>query len=210
MILASSCTTKPYAIDYSENKLNIRSGKNLVYIINHGRHTGFAVPSEKLFQEFPLLRPRFGDPAFFELGWGDHDFYQADEITLWLKLQAILWPTDTVMHVVAVPKNPRKYFHQNDVVEITLNDSQFAALNRFLCNSFFQDNSGHIIPLKKGNYGDSQFYKGSGEYHLFNTCNKWTSKGLQSAGMNISPTFQITADGIMDYLKNNSHEQRQR
>jgi hypothetical protein len=34
-----------------------------------------------------------------------------------------------------------------------------------------------------------------------NTCNKWTAKGLKSAGMDISPTFKLTADSIMDYLK---------
>jgi len=36
-----------------------------------------------------------------------------------------------------------------------------------------------------------------------NTCNKWTAKGLKSAGMDISPTFKLTADSIMDYLKEN-------
>ena len=34
-----------------------------------------------------------------------------------------------------------------------------------------------------------------------NTCNKWTAKGLKSAGMDISPTFKLTADSIMDYVK---------
>jgi len=34
-----------------------------------------------------------------------------------------------------------------------------------------------------------------------NTCNKWTAKGLKSAGMDISPTFKLTAESIMDYLE---------
>ncbi len=34
-----------------------------------------------------------------------------------------------------------------------------------------------------------------------NTCNTWTAKGLKSAGMDISPTFKLTADSIMDYMK---------
>ena len=54
---------------------------------------------------------------------------------------------------------------------------------------------------KNGLYGDSQFYKGVGDYHLMNTCNKWTAKGLESAGMDISPTFKLSAGSVMDYIR---------
>ena len=58
-----------------------------------------------------------------------------------------------------------------------------------------------MVELESGIYGNSQFYKGVGDFYLMNTCNKWTAKGLKSAGMDISPTFKLTADSIMDYLK---------
>ena len=58
-----------------------------------------------------------------------------------------------------------------------------------------------MIALGAGIYGDSQFYRGAGEYYLTNTCNKWTAKALQSAGMDISPGFKLTADSVMGYIK---------
>ena len=70
----------------------------------------------------------------------------------------------------------------------------------FIENSFYKQSNGDIVPLKNGIYGDSQFYKGEGDYYLMNTCNKWTAKGLSSAGMDISTTFKLTAGSIMDYL----------
>ena len=54
--------------------------------------------------------------------------------------------------------------------------------------------------MNPGIYGNSQFYKAKGDFHIFNTCNKWTAKGLESAGMKISTTFKLTAGSIMNYL----------
>ena len=59
--------------------------------------------------------------------------------------------------------------------------------------------------MNHGIYGDSQFYKAKGEFHIFNTCNKWTAKGLESAGMNISTTFKLTASSIMCLLVSQKH-----
>ncbi|MGF1760774.1 DUF2459 domain-containing protein, partial [Photobacterium sagamiensis] len=49
-----------------------------------------------------------------------------------------------------------------------------------------------------------QFYKGVGDYHLMNTCNQWTAKGLKSTGMDISPTFKLTAGSVMKYVAANN------
>jgi hypothetical protein len=70
----------------------------------------------------------------------------------------------------------------------------------FIEHSFYKDSDGNIIKTKDGTDGDSQFYKGEGQYYLVNTCNTWTAKGLKSAGLSISPTFKITAGSIMGYL----------
>lgn len=115
-------------------------------------------------------------------------------------MQAIFWPTESVMHVVAVPKRAEDYFANSDVKTFCLHEGQYARLVSFIENSFKKDKNGNIIPLKNGIYGNSQFYKGEGDYYLMNTCNKWTAKGLSSAGMTISTTFKLTAGSVMDYL----------
>ena len=104
------------------------------------------------------------------------------------------------MHLVAVPKKVDAYFPNSEVASLCLNDGELSSLIGFISSSFYKDNNRNLLRLQKGIYGDSQFYKGVGDFHLMNTCNKWTAKGLKSIGMGISPTFKLTAGSIMNYL----------
>ena len=197
--MLTACSSKPYAVEHIE--LPATTEQEEIYIVNHGWHTGIVVPAKKIQNQLPKLRERFGHVPYIEFGWGDKDYYQAKEITTGLTLNAILWPTESVIHAVAVPKKADKYF-KNSVVEILfLSGSEYSSLIRFISESFYKDEHGEILELKGGIYGNSQFYKGVGNFYFMNTCNKWTAKGLKSAGMDISPTFKLTADGIMDYVK---------
>ena len=173
---------------------------NEVYVVNHGWHTGFVIPASGIHQLIPELKNRFGNAPYIEFGWGDNEFYQAEEITSGITLKAIFLPTDSVVHVVAVTRKADKYFKHSEVGKFCLEDPEFKSLVKFISNSFYRDESGNILKLNHGIYGDSQFYKAKGDFHIFNTCNKWTAKGLESAGMNISTTFKLTAGSIMNFL----------
>ena len=176
-------------------------GQEEIYIVNHGWHTGIVVPAKGIQNQLPMLRERFGEIPYLEFGWGDHDYYQAEEITTGLTLNAILWPTDSVIHAVAVPEKADKFFATSIVEPICLSGREYSSLLRFISESFYKDEHGELIELSAGIYGDSQFYKGVGDFYFMNTCNKWTAKGLKSAGMDISPTLKLTADSVMDYMK---------
>ena len=177
-----------------------KSARNEVYVVNHGWHTGFVVPASGIHQAMPELKQRFENAPYIEFGWGDNEFYQAEEITSGITLKAIFLPTDSVVHTVAVPRKAEKYFKHSEVEKFCLEDSELESLIKFISSSFYRDKSGNILKLNHGIYGDSQFYKGIGDFHIFNTCNKWTAKGLESAGMKISTTFKLTAGSIMNFL----------
>ncbi len=196
------CSAQPFAVEHPERFLG--TGENTVYVVSHGWHTGFVIPMSAIQQSIPELAVRFKDIPYLEIGWGDKGFYQAKEITSGLTIQAIFWPTESVIHSVAVPIHIEDYFPHSKIESLCLSDSELSSLISFISNSFHKDDSGAVVPLKNGIYGDSQFYKGVGDYYLMNTCNKWTAKGLKSAGMDISPTFKLTASSIMDYLSAHS------
>ena len=177
-----------------------KSAENEVYVVNHGWHTGFVVPASDIQQLIPELKNRFGDAPHIEFGWGDNEFYQAEEITSGITLKAIFLPTDSVVHAVLVPLKVDRYFKNSEVEKFCLEDSELESLIKFISSSFYRDESGNILKLNHGIYGDSQFYKAKGDFHIFNTCNKWTAKGLESAGMKISTTFKLTAGSIMNFL----------
>lgn len=199
MTLMSACSTQPGII---QNNLTFsENGTNNLYIVSHGWHTGLVVPAQAITAHLPELRARFQDAPYIEFGWGDKGFYQAEEITTRLTLRAIFWPTPSVIHAVAVPNDVRAYFNNSDIESLCLTDHELSSLVDFLVGSFDKNECGEIIPLKHGIYGNSQFYKGTGDYYLMNTCNKWTAKGLKSIGMNISPTFKLTSSSVMGYLQ---------
>jgi len=177
-----------------------KSARNEVYVVNHGWHTGFVVPASGILQAMPELKQRFGHAPYIEFGWGDNEFYQAKEITSGVTLKAIFLPTDSVVHAVLVPLKVESYFKNSEVEKFCLEDSELGSLIKFISNSFYRDESGNILKLNHGIYGDSQFYEARGDFHIFNTCNKWTAKGLESAGMKISTTFKLTAGSIMNFL----------
>lgn len=195
----AACTTAPQVIPSQQSYTG--TGSQTVFVVNHGWHTGFAVPSAAVRAHIPQLTERFNNTPYMEFGWGDKGFYQAQEITTGITLQAIFLPTDSVIHAVSVPdENIARYFSGSSIATLPVSAHELEQLSRFIAGSFARTTDASIIPLKKGIYGNSQFYKGTGSYHLMNTCNKWTAKGLQSMGMDISPTFKLTASSIMRYL----------
>jgi len=200
------CSTKPYIFSYTEEFGG--SGRNKVYVVSHGWHTGFVIPAPEIQKVIPELKQRFRNTPYIEFGWGDKGFYQEKKTTLGLTISAILWPTDSVMHLVAVPKKVDAYFPNSEVASLCLSDGELSSLIGFISSSFYKDNNRNLLKLQKGIYGDSQFYKGVGDFHLMNTCNIWTAKGLKSIGMGVSPTFKLTAGSIMNYLAKINSAQR--
>ena len=199
VLFISGCSSQPGALKLSDDAS--RSGRNEIYIVSHGWHTGLVLPAKDIQSRLPGLKKRFGDKAYIEFGWGDNGFYQANEITTGLTFRAMFWSAGAIMHAVAVPNDVNKYFRGSEVKVLCLSDAGVSSLIEFIAASFSKSTLGEIIELKTGIYGDSQFYEGVGDYHIFNTCNKWTAKGLRSAGLDISPVFKLTAGSVMSAIQ---------
>ena len=172
-----------------------------VYVVSHGWHTGLVVPADTVSDRLPQLKTRFPDASYIEFGWGDRDFYKAKEITVGLALHSILIPTDSVMHTVALPTTPDEYFIGSEVATLCLDIEDYMRLIDHIVSGFSTDGDGTIDVQGSGIYGDSQFYTGHDNYHLFNTCNKWTAQGLAAAGLDISPSFIIRAESVMTSIE---------
>lgn len=195
----AACSAKPYIVEpHKESESSVR---RKIIVVDHGWHTGFVFPTLDIVQKLPALKDRFSDAPYLEFGWGDQEFYQANEKNTGLTMKAIFWPTDTVVYVLAIPLLPGKFYAHSEVFEGCVSNQEYASLIEFVLNSFAVNDSGRIIEIKKGDFGNSQFYKGVGKYYLTNTCNKWTAKGLRSAGMDIVPAFKLTSGSIMNYLR---------
>jgi uncharacterized protein (TIGR02117 family) len=67
-----------------------------------------------------------------------------------------------------------------------LSDAQYRRLVAFVTASFRQE-GGKLAKLDQPGYGSNDFfYRATGSYHLFHTCNAWTGDALREAGVKVS------------------------
>jgi len=203
MSLVSACSTLPKSVKPYENAES--SGSQPVFVVSHGWHTGIVFPRKAILNHVPSLSDRFPTGEYLEFGWGDKGFYEAKEITTSLTIRAIFWPTESVVHVVSVPESPYLSFPNSEIRAMCLSQYAMDSLGKFLSQSFRKDKTSNLFFTKKGIYGDSQFYVGEGSFYLFNNCNKWTAKALESAGFNIDPTFKLTASSVISFMDTNEN-----
>ena len=129
IIILAGCSAKPHIVSSAEEFDG--SGQNEVYVVSHGWHTGFVIPAPDIQGVIPELERQFGNTPYIEFGWGDKGFYQAKETTLGLTLRAILLPTESVVHSVAVPQKVEEYFSNSEVAKLCLSDGELSALIGF-------------------------------------------------------------------------------
>jgi len=172
-----------------------------IHVVSHGWHTGIVLPQQDLGDELDFIKEYLTENPYYEFGWGEADFYQAEKITTSLVLKALFWRNPTVMHVVAVSSPPEKYFNQSEVVELHLSETGLKHLKKSLRASFKLNKDQHPYPLKPGLYGESRFFKAEGYYFITNTCNSWTGNLMENAGIPMDSVLTLRAGSIISQAR---------
>ena len=174
----------------------------LIQVASNGWHAAIVVPAPALADTGLLPETAdFPDAAFLEFGWGDRVYYPAKEKTLGMTLAAALAPTPAVMHMAGLAAAPKDRGSGMEVVPVALTEAGFLNLIEALAAEFERPAGGRAKAVSRGLYPDSHFYNALGEFHLFNTCNTWTARMLRAAGVGLSPSGIVTADGLMARLR---------
>jgi hypothetical protein len=66
-----------------------------------------------------------------------------------------------------------------------------------LAASFQKTDGNRPAALRKGLYGTSYFFAGEGYYYLTNTCNTWTARMLDSAGVPMRTFMTLRAGSVI-------------
>jgi uncharacterized protein (TIGR02117 family) len=169
-----------------------------IYVVRHGWHTGIVVRHDDIP---PRLWPESNDfPAatLLEVGWGDREFYMRVENTTWLALQAAFRSQASVLHVAGLRRPVVEEFPASSVVELRVARQDFERLVQYIHDTHARTDHTPVKPLAAGLYGESRFYPARGHFHLFNTCNVWTARALQAAGLPMQPRLAVTASALID------------
>ena len=195
-VLASACSG-PIASLYPPRGDDLGSR---VWIARHDWHTGLVVRREDVPAEIWPERDDFPGAEYLEVGWGERDFYQAPQGTLWLGLKATFWANDSVLHVAAFSAPPAVYFAGLEVAEIALSTRGFNALATFIADAHARTREGRAIALGPGRYGSSRVYLGR-ERYMLTTCNVWIARALRAGGFPITSFWAFTAANVMSQVE---------
>lgn len=181
----------------SADRVEVGAGKpGFVFVTSNGWHSGIVVARRDLSEaEIPEIAD-FPRAPYLEFGWGDAEFYPAKRTDLIMTLRAGLIPTPAVMHVVPRSRAPNRTNADIEVLALAVPD--MGRLTAFLAASFDRKDAAGAKP---GLYPESRFYPATGRFHLANTCNSWTARGLRAAGLEIDETDAARAEDLMAQLR---------
>jgi len=180
-------------------------GDHYIFVRSNGIHTELILPSNNGTVDWSgtITRDDFGDNIstdYMVFGWGDKGFYmntpQWEDLTAKTATSALLVPTSTAMHVGFEPR-PQE---NKDCVKIQLSKKQYLKIVAYINNSFLQK-EGRVQLISGKGYGTSDnFYEANRSYHLFRTCNTWTSDALKEAGIRTS-ALAVFPNAVMGHFR---------
>jgi uncharacterized protein (TIGR02117 family) len=172
-----------------------------VWIVAHGWHAGIAVRASDVPATRWAERRDFPRADYLEVGWGDREYWQAEDPGLGLALNALVLPTPSVVRVIAVDEPLAAAFPGAEIVELRLSRAGFERLLRFVDDTFARGGAPSAPALGPAAWPRSRFYPAHGSYHLFRTSNTWTARVLREAGVPITPAFALTSGGVMRQVR---------
>jgi uncharacterized protein (TIGR02117 family) len=216
-LLAAGCagpqtvsTPEQAVADRPSDRKDIGTGKGdaTIFVTSNGWHSSIVVPRKNLPPGTLPEAADFSDATYLGLGWGDAEYYPARQPTFDMTLRAVLGPTSAVVHLAGLRSHPKDVFPKDEVVALLISADEFRKLIEYLHNSFARDGAERSRPIAPGLHVFSQFYRAKGKFHLFNTCNTWTARGLQAAGWPIHVAGTIAAEELMAQVRHLAERQR--
>jgi uncharacterized protein (TIGR02117 family) len=176
------------------------SSAHRVWVVSNGWHSGVVLaPADVPERVIPEIAD-FPHARFFEFGWGDAEFYPAQEAGAWLALRAA-FPGPAVLHLAGLPDHPARIWPQVTILPLAVDAAALNRLLDFLRNSFDRAGAGRAAVTARGIYPFSLFYPATGRFHVFNNCNTWTAQALTAMWLGASLGGVNTADDLISRIR---------
>jgi len=119
------------------------------------------------------------------IGWGDRGFFLETEtwdgLRFSIAANALLLPSATCLHVTM----KSGVMQTANCRSVRLSQSQYERLVQFVCDNFYRDSGGNVIPVGTSYSSNDAFFESHGTYHVLNTCNSWVGRSLNVAGVRV-------------------------
>lgn len=160
-------------------------GTERIVVFSHGWHTGIVVPASSLRRHPWTEDLEMNRSGYAEFGWGAEEFYRRRDVTVGMVVRGLLWPTAAVVHLERFPESPYAHYPTSQLVTLELPVQRVDALINELRLSFRTNSGGQLVKLGHGVEKDSTMYSSRLKYYYPETCNVWTARLLNAAGVDI-------------------------
>jgi uncharacterized protein (TIGR02117 family) len=185
--------------------------KTEISLVSYAYHAGLVIPRlaarERASQQNDhavfALTERFAGYPWLEIGWGDERFYRMvptiASLTISEAFRALFGSDNpSVLHVVGLLQPAQVSFASSDIVRIELSQAGFGRLLDGMDASFARGRNGAVLDdVGPGIYGPSRFYRGNGNFSIFNDCNHWVARLLSDAGLPTAPVLATLPQGLL-------------
>ena len=168
-----------------------------VFVASNGWHSSIVISRDDIPQGRIPEAEDFPKARFLEFGWGDAEYFPAKRATIGMTLSAALVPTPSVLHVAGLSVTPGQQYPQAEVIVLSLDEASLGRLVNFIDASFERAGQTRVNASGSGLYPTSRFYPATGWFHLLNTCNTWTARGLVAAGFPVNERNAMSAEDLM-------------
>ncbi len=172
-----------------------------IHVASNGWHSAIVLAQTDIP---PAALPEvadFPEASWLAFGWGDADYFPQRDPSILTALSAALLPTPSVIQVSGLRQPPGATYPKDEVVTLKIRAEGLKQLIAYLHATFDRNGTPRARSNAPGLDRDSRFYRATGSFHLFNTCNSWTARGLRSAGLPVDTANAIDAESLLVQLR---------
>jgi uncharacterized protein (TIGR02117 family) len=168
------------------------SDRVIIFVRSNEIHTDLVLPLNdpqsdidwRAFFPAEHFRDDIRQARYVALGWGERVFYMQtptwQEAKIGSVCGALFLPSESVLHVEFLSFAGADTWTR----EVHVSRAQYETLVEHIQTTLRHNKHQRPISAGETTYGSSDhFYEARGSYHMFNTCNQWTGRALQRAGV---------------------------
>jgi hypothetical protein len=177
------------------------AGVHSIFVTGHRYHTGLVVRARDIPDGAWPARSDFPAAEYFELGWGEREYYPRDEPGVLRGLRALLLPSQSTINVIPITGTLDRVLSKSEIVELRVTEAAFMRMVQFVRQSHELGEDGKPIVIRSGVNQAGRFYGSSRTFHAFENCNVWVARALESAGVPVNPRAAVTAGMLLRQVR---------